>query len=99
VFCSITIIAITSNRITHPGFGTDKRCYLSSDPYNTSPCSLAYAAAGISLATAVLAGCLRVRGQGAPGGGGGAARIRTCLLIITSLNRELSPCFIVGSLQ
>jgi hypothetical protein len=60
VLCSISIIAITSNRITHPGFGTQKRCYLSSDPDNTSPCSLAYAAAGVSLATAVLAACLKV---------------------------------------
>jgi hypothetical protein len=60
VLCSISIIAITSNRITHPGLGTQKRCYLSSDPHNTSPCSFAYAAAGISLGIAVLAGCLRV---------------------------------------
>lgn len=60
VVCSLSIIAITSNRITHPGFGTQRRCYLSADPHNTSPCTFAYAAAGVSLATAALAACLKV---------------------------------------
>jgi hypothetical protein len=60
VACSIAVLVIATQHVADTRFGT-QHCYLSGDSSNTAPCSLAYAAAAISLSFAALASCLRVR--------------------------------------
>jgi hypothetical protein len=57
VVCSFVIILLTTSSLLGPA----DRCYLSSKPSELGPCYFAVTAGAVSISTAVLAGCLKVR--------------------------------------